>query len=297
MTHFSEKLNKGEPTLSFEFFPPKTPKGWVTLYSTLAELSYLNPDFISVTYGAGGSTRQKTLGLVERIQSELKIESMAHLTCVGHSQTEIAAILKDLEKSEIKNVIALRGDPPKGQTEFKAHANGFSHASELIEYMSQNFSFNIAAACYPEKHIEAESLESDIQYLKLKQDMGAHFAITQLFFDNDDFYRFRDKAVAAGVNIPIIAGVMPVTSLSQLERFKDMAGATIPPKLIQHLNKHNDVISLGVEYGVQQCMDLIKNDTSGLHLYTLNKSDSSMRITKELQNKGLFESQLENKKA
>jgi len=260
----------------------------VTLYSTLAEICSVEPDYVSVTYGAGGSTREKTVDLVRRIQNELKIETMAHLTCVGHSKSEIKNVLDDLKNANINNIIALRGDPPKGETEFKPHPDGFPHASDLIKFIRSGFDFKIAAACYPEMHTEAISLDKDIEYLKLKQDNGAEFTITQLFFDNTDFYRFREKAVQKGVTIPIIAGIMPVSSISQLKRFEEMAGAKIPKKLIDTLNQGSDVIEQGIQYGVQQCKDLLESDVAGIHLYTLNKSISSVKITQGLRQFDFF---------
>ena len=194
-----DKLHAGVPTLSYELFPPKNPAGWGTLYGTLGELSKLAPDYISVTYGAGGSTRTKTMDLVARIQNELGIESVAHLTCVGHSREELSGILGALETSGIRNVLALRGDPPKGDAAFKPHPDGFAHASDLIRFIKDGFRLNIACAYYPEKHVEASSLEADIAYLKLKQENGARFTISQLFFDNGNFYRFRDRCAAAGI--------------------------------------------------------------------------------------------------
>lgn len=290
-----EKLKQKSPTLSFEFFPPKNPEGWATLYATLGEAGGLGLDYVSVTYGAGGSTRQKTVDLVSRIQSELGIESIAHLTCVGHSRDEIRLILEQLQQAGIRNVLALRGDPPKGDTTFKPHPDGFAYATDLIEYIAAGFDFSIGCACYPEKHQEAISLEKDIEFLKRKQDNGANFAITQLFFDNEDFYRFRDSAVKAGVTMPIIAGIMPVSNVKQLGRFQQMCGCTIPDKLRDFLQDGEDgsVLDRGVEYAVGQSSDLLKNDVGGIHLYTLNKSSASKRITEELQRQGFFQDRVQ----
>jgi methylenetetrahydrofolate reductase (NADPH) len=181
---FSEKLNSNIPTISFEIFPPKNPAGWGALYSTLGNVSRRSPDFISVTYGAGGSTRRQTVELVARIQRELGIETVAHLTCLGHSAEEIAALLSELEASDVHGLMALRGDPPKDSSQFKPHPEGFAHASDLIEFASSRNSFTIGCACYPETHPEASSPEADIEYLKLKQDRGASFAVSQLFFES-----------------------------------------------------------------------------------------------------------------
>ena len=223
---FLQKLLAGTPTLSFELFPPKNPAGWGTLYGTLSEISKLSPDYISVTYGAGGSTRLKTVELVVRIQSELGIESMAHLTCVGHSKDEIREILLLLEKSGIRNVLALRGDPPKGDKMFKPHPDGFAHATDLIPFIRNEARLQIGCAFYPEKHMEAVSIDKDLEFLKMKQEAGAQFAISQLFFDNEMFYRFRDKAATMGILIPLVAGIMPVLNLNQLTRFKELSSSS-----------------------------------------------------------------------
>jgi methylenetetrahydrofolate reductase (NADPH) len=282
---FLEKLLAGTPTLSFELFPPKNSAGWGTLYSTLGEISKLSPDYISVTYGAGGSTRLKTVELVARIQGELGIESMAHLTCVGHSKDEIRDILELLEKAGIRNVLALRGDPPKGDKLFKPHPDGFAHASDLIRFIRGQFQIQIGCAFYPEKHMEAESLEKDLEYLKLKQELGAQFTISQLFFDNELFYRFRDKAASMGIFLPMVAGIMPVLDTNQLTRFKELSGCAIPEKMVTFLNqgRPEDVVNRGVEYATEQCDDLLKNGCAGIHLYSLNRSLSSSRITENLR--------------
>ncbi len=287
---FLEKLLAGTPTLSFELFPPKNPAGWGTLYSTLGEIGKLSPDYISVTYGAGGSTRMKTVELVARIQGELGIESMAHLTCVGHSQTEIRDILQLLEKSGIRNVLALRGDPPKGDASFRPHPDGFAHATDLIQFIRGQFQLQIGCAFYPEKHMEAESLDRDLDFLKMKQELGAQFTISQLFFDNEIFYRFRDKAAAKGILIPMVAGIMPVLDSNQLARFKELSGCSIPEKLVTFLGqgKPEDCIDRGVEFATVQCLDLLKNDVAGIHLYSLNRSHSSARITENLRSQNYF---------
>ena len=287
---FLEKLLAGTPTLSFELFPPKNPAGWGTLYSTLGEISKLSPDYISVTYGAGGSTRIKTVELVARIQGELGIESMAHLTCVGHSKDEIRDILQLLEKSGIRNVLALRGDPPKGDKFFKPHPDGFAHATDLIKFIRGQFALQIGCAFYPEKHMEAESLEKDLEYLKQKQQLGAQFTISQMFFDNEVFYRFRDKAASMGILIPMVAGIMPVLDLNQLTRFKELSDCAIPEKMVAFISqgRPEDVINRGVEMATQQCDELLKNGIAGIHLFSLNRSHSSARITENLRKLGHF---------
>ncbi|MEO7424543.1 MAG: methylenetetrahydrofolate reductase [NAD(P)H], partial [Fibrobacteria bacterium] len=268
------KLKAGAPTLSYELFPPKNTGGWATLYATMAEISKLSPDYISVTYGAGGSTRSKTVDLVSRIQDELGVETMAHLTCVGHSKAELRDILQTLVDSGIRNVLALRGDPPKGDKAFKPHPDGFAHASDLIKFIKSEFPLQIGCAFYPEKHMEAVSLEADVDFLKLKQDNGAQFTISQLFFDNEGFYRFRDQCAAKGVTMPFVAGIMPVLNLNQLTRFKELSGCVIPDSMVRFLSegRPEEVTQRGVEFATSQCLDLLRNGIAGIHLYSLNQS-------------------------
>lgn len=285
-----DKLTTHIPTLSCEYFPPRSANGWGTLYATLAEARESALDFVSVTYGAGGSTRRKTVSLVERIQNELCIETMAHLTCVGHSQAELYNILTEIRAAAVPTIMALRGDPPKGVDHFTPHPEGFCYASELIAFIKRHFDFLVGCACYPEGHIESADVQQDVDFLKLKQDCGADFAVTQLFFDNEDFYRFRDAAVAAGVTIPIVAGIMPVTSLAQLGRFQSLCGCSIPRKLTDFLGggSSEEIIARGIEYGLAQSLDLLENDIAGIHLYTLNKSHSSAAIIAGLREQGYF---------
>jgi methylenetetrahydrofolate reductase (NADPH) len=284
------KLKAGTPTLSYELFPPKNTGGWATLYATMAEISKLSPDYISVTYGAGGSTRSKTVDLVSRIQDELGVETMAHLTCVGHSKAELRDILQTLVDSGIRNVLALRGDPPKGDKTFQPHPDGFAHASDLIKFIQAEFPLQIGCAFYPEKHMEAVSLEADIGFLKLKQDNGAQFTISQLFFDNAGFYRFRDQCAAKGVTMPMVAGIMPVLNLNQLTRFKELSGCVLPDSMVRFLSegRPEEVTQRGVEFATSQCQDLLKNGIAGIHLYSLNQSQSSARITENLRKLGHF---------
>ncbi len=283
-----EKLRQG-PTLSYEFFPPRNPAGWGALYTTLAETAKQSPDFVSVTYGAGGSTRTKTVDLVGRIQGELGIEAMAHLTCVGHSRDELRAILEQLWEAGIRHVLALRGDPPKGDAAFRPHPDGFAHASDLIAFIKRDFGFTVGCAFYPEKHVEAESLEADLRALRLKQDSGADFAVSQLFFDNGNFFRFREKAAAMGITFPLVAGIMPVLELKQLPRFEQLSGCVIPPDLPAFLGTGDDVAARGVEYAVRQCEELLRGGVAGLHLYCLNRHASVVAITERLRALGHFD--------
>ena len=287
---FLEKLHAGATTLSFEFFPPKNPDGWSTLYQTLGHVAKRRPDYVTVTYGAGGSTRRKTVDLVSRIQDELGIEAMAHLTCVGHSRDELAEILTSLQDAGIKYIMALRGDPPKGETKFVPHECGFAYASDLIAFIKENFGFRIGCSFYPEKHPEAESLEHDIAVLRLKQEAGADFAVSQIFFDNPAFYAFRDKAARAGVTLPLVAGILPVTSLGQLapDGICQRSGTGIPNSLREFLGVDEDVVGRGVQYAVGQCRDLLEHGVTGVHFYTLNRSTSSLRVTEALRADGAF---------
>jgi len=289
---FVQKLNAKIPTLSYEFLPPKTPTDWATLYGTLSELPKLAPDFVSVTYGAGGSTRQKTVDLVSRIQRELEVETVPHLTCVGHSRKELGEILGLLEAAGIHSIMALRGDPPRGDTTFKPHPDGFAYACELISFIRSEYKFQLGCAYYPEKHLEAHSLEKDIEYLKLKQDCGATFGTSQLFFDNDAFYRYRDMAAKAGVTIPLVVGLLPVTAAAQLAEtgFVRRCGASVPQKLVDAVGDGDakTVLARGVDYAIAQCDDLLKNGAAGIHLYTMNRSTASARVTQALRSMGHF---------
>ncbi|MGB9599167.1 MAG: methylenetetrahydrofolate reductase [NAD(P)H] [Myxococcota bacterium] len=286
--NFIEKLNHKIPTLSFELFPPKKPDGWAILYRTLSEISQLRPDLTSVTYGAGGSTREKTIDIVTRLKDELAVEAMAHITCIDHTKDEIDVILNRLRDANILHLLALRGDS-QGGGRFERVKDGFGFAFELIRYISFKYKFIIGCATYPEKHIESESLNKDIEYLKIKQDMGARFAITQLFFINDNFYRFRDMATKSGVHIPIIAGIMPVIDISQIERFKKLCGCLIPEDLRKKISEYPEqTIEIGIEYSFNQCMDLLKNGVSGIHFFTLNRYYSVVKIIEELKNAGYF---------
>jgi len=287
---FCDKLAAGEPTLSFEFSPPKNPAGWATLYSTLGEITRVAPDFVSVTYGAGGSNRQKTVDLVSRIERELDIESVPHLTCVGHSREEIREILTTLQTAGIRYLMALRGDAPKDDPQYHPHPEGFAHASDLIQFAHDNYNFHIGCAFYPEKHPDAAHMDEDIQWLKFKQEKGAEFATSQLFFDNAAFYSFRDKAEQGGVTFPLIAGILPVTSLSQLARIGELSGQDIPKKLTDFLGAgtEKEILERGIEYATAQCLELLQNGAAGIHLYTFNRAVSAARITKSLRAAGYF---------
>jgi methylenetetrahydrofolate reductase (NADPH) len=218
----TEKISPGRPSLSFEFFPPKTEIGFWDLYKTIAALKPLDPTYVSVTYGAGGSTRRKTVELVERIKLDVGIEPVAHLTCVGASRYDLGQVADELFKKGIENILALRGDPPGGEAEFVQPADGFGHANELVTFLKNRHSFCIGGACHPETHPEAPDADTDLQNLKRKVDAGCDYLVTQLFFNNVDFFRFRDRAHNAGINVPIFAGLMPILSVKQVKRFTTM---------------------------------------------------------------------------
>lgn len=281
-------IGGNRPVFSFEFFPPKTEQGEQNLYRAIDSLRELQPTFISVTYGAGGSTRDKTVELVCRIKHELGIETMAHLTCVGSDRTEIDLVLQRLRAGGIDNVLALRGDPPADQAAFVRPANGFGYASELVSFIrAHGFPFSVGGACYPEGHVECRDLERDLTHLKIKVDAGVDFVITQLFFDNTDYFAFVARARAGGVHVPIIPGIMPITNLAQIERFTSMCGARIPDELRSRLARVRDddagVRSVGVEHATQQCRELLERGAPGIHFYTLNQSPATRAIFARLQ--------------
>jgi methylenetetrahydrofolate reductase (NADPH) len=282
-----DKLGGAAPAISFEFFPPKDQAGVDRLFATVAELAPFAPAYVSVTYGAGGSTRQLTVELVGRIQREVGIEAMAHLTCVGATRAELAGVLDQLQRAGVGNVIALRGDPPKGATTFVTPEGGFGHASELAAFIERRGGFCIAGACYPEKHPEAPSFDHDLQNLKRKVEAGAQFLITQLFFDNADYFRFVERARAVGIGVPIIAGIMPITNVSQIKRFTAMCGARIPEGLLQQLepvqNDPDAVAELGVGHATRQCRELLASGAPGVHFYTLNRSKATVEILRRLR--------------
>ncbi|HWL92519.1 MAG TPA: methylenetetrahydrofolate reductase [NAD(P)H] [Phycisphaerae bacterium] len=288
-----ERLSSGRPCFSFEFFPPKTEAGVQNLRETVAALRDLNPTFVSVTYGAGGTTRDRTIELVTEFQKSHAIDVMAHLTCVGASRDEIAGVLQRLRDAGIENVLALRGDPPKGETKFEAPKDGFAYADELIRFIRSNFTFGLGAACYPEGHVECRGLDglrdlnADLAHLVRKVDAGADFLITQLFFDNDLYFNFVGRARKAGIAVPIIPGIMPITNVEQIRRFTEMCGSTLPQTLMTEMERHADnpdaVLSQGVAYATAQCFDLLQRGAPGIHFYTLNKSAASRTILAALR--------------
>jgi methylenetetrahydrofolate reductase (NADPH) len=273
-------------TLSVEFFPPKTDKGEENLFSEIEIIKRLNPAFCSVTYGAGGSTREKTVELVDRIHRECRLEVMCHLTVVGQSKADARSILKKLRHKGIENIIALGGDPPQGMTDWQPHPDGFHYAVELVREAVAFGGFSVAVAGFPEVHPRAVNRASDLHYAKEKVDAGAVAIITQLFFDNDDYYRYVEDLRKLGITVPIVPGVLPVLSVPQVRRFTGLCCAKIPPQLERQLAKvENDddaAVEVGIEYASRQCEALIKFGAPGLHFYSLNKSRSLQAICKNL---------------
>jgi methylenetetrahydrofolate reductase (NADPH) len=273
------------PFFSFEFFPPRDDAGSRQLFATIEALQPLRPAFVSITYGAGGSTRARTVALAKEIQQQIGLTVVAHVTCVGASRAELRALFDDLARGGIENVLALRGDPPKGGT-FAPAAGGFSHASELIAMLRRNYDFCIGAACYPEKHPEAPTFETDLAFLKAKTDAGADFLVSQLFFDNELFLAFERRVRAAGVDVPVLPGLMPITNFDQIQRFVAMCGATIPPKLrVEMEARKGDVEAvqdLGVAYASMQAIELLQGGVPGIHFYTLNRSPATRAIVSSL---------------
>lgn len=283
----SERFEAGKPVVSFEFFPPKTDAGFASLFRTIEELQPLEPGFVSVTMGAGGSTRSKTVDLVIRIERETGLTAMAHLPCVGFERQQVAAILEQLAEAGIENVLALRGDPPRDAEDFVAPTHGFTHANELVEFIhEQKRDLCVVAACYPETHPEAPSAQADLDNLKRKVDAGAQVLISQLFFDNEKFFRFVDRARGAGIDVPIVPGIMPIVSRSGIQRMTSMCGCEIPSELEHELERVGDddhaTQELGVSWGTMQCSELLQKGVPGIHFYTLNKSSAARRIFENL---------------
>jgi methylenetetrahydrofolate reductase (NADPH) len=278
-------LEKTRP-VSFEFFPPRHAEGIPAVLETLNELKVYCPDFVSVTYGAGGSTRAFTEEITFEAKRTTGVEVMAHLTCVGQTKEEIHGVLERLEAEGVENIIALRGDPPRGTTEFVPVEGGFDHATDLLQHVKANFDFGVAAACYPEGHTESVDLDADLEYVKMKVDNGADFLITQLFYDNKYYYDFLERARAFGIDVPIIPGLLPVLNSAQVRRFTTLSGSEIPPDLDKLLDKYADnddsARDMGVEYATAQVRDLWDAGVPGVHFYVLNRNYSVSRILDNL---------------
>jgi len=280
-------LAERRPVFSFEFFPPKTSEGLANLRETLAVLSNDAPDFVSVTYGALGSTRDTTIDIVKWIKQDLGIEAMAHFTCVGATVDELRATLDEIEAAGVENVLALRGDPPAGQDEWVQTEGGLLYSTELIALLAADYGFAVGAAAFPEVHPQAESADSDIRFLKAKQDAGASFLITQLFYDNEFYFDFVARAREAGVTAPIIPGVMPVTNLRNIRRITELCKSEIPEPFERQLEAREDdpqaLQDLGVAYATLQCVDLLARGAPGIHFYTLNRSPATRAILAALR--------------
>jgi methylenetetrahydrofolate reductase (NADH) len=276
-------FGRGRAVISFEFFPPKSEAGFESLFRAIAELKELSPAYVSVTWGAGGSTRRKTVDLTARIQDEIGITAMSHLTCVGSSADELAATLRQLHGLGIENVLALGGDPP---AQYTPPPGALSYANELVALVRSGFDFCVGAACYPEKHPRAPSAESDLAMLVQKVRAGVDFLITQLFFDNADYFAFVARARAAGVSVPIVPGIMPIVSSASIRRMTALCGARIPAELERELDRAGDddarTEEVGVEWATAQCRELLAGGAPGLHFYTLNRSPATRRIHSRL---------------
>jgi methylenetetrahydrofolate reductase (NADPH) len=268
-------------SLSFEFFPPKTKEDEDQLFKAIAKLKTLNPTFVSVTYGAGGGTLKNTRNVIIRLRQETPLTPMPHLTCVDQDKDELKEILEDYKEQGVENILALRGDPPKGTEKFITPQNGFCYAIDLVKLTVSVGGYSIGVAVYPEGHRESPSLEMDMVYTKQKIDAGADFAITQMFFDNRFFYDFMERAEKMGISIPIIPGIMPVTDIEKIKRFSQMTGATLPPSLVERMEKAtsaDEARRLGIDFAIRQCQDLRENGVRYFHFYTLNRSETVAEI-------------------
>jgi len=276
-----------EPVFSFEFFPPKTPEGEANLYRALEELRPLAPAFVSVTYGAGGSTRGKTLEIVSRVREEYALEAMAHFTCVGATTDELRATLDEMRARGLENVLALRGDPPQGETEWTMTDGGLEFSHELVQLIRGDYPFAVGAACFPETHVHATSPEDDLRHLKEKVDAGVDFLITQLFYDNAVYDDFVRRARDIGIEVPIVPGVMPITNIGQITRIADLCGSDIPAPLKAEMEARADepeaLLDFGVAYATLQCADLLAKGAPGIHFYTLNRSPATRAILSALK--------------
>jgi methylenetetrahydrofolate reductase (NADPH) len=283
----ADLLERQRPVFSFEFFPPKTDEGEQTLRSTLEVLKDDAPDFVSVTYGAGGTTRNRTLEITRSIKHDLGIEAMAHLSCVGEPRERLIELLEQIAAAGIENVLALRGDPPRGETEWTPHPGGLSYSVELIKLIRERFDFCVGAAGFPEVHLDAPDRASDLRYAREKVEAGADFLITQLFFDNELYFDYVEDARSAGIEVPLVPGIMPITNYGQIRRFTEMCGATIPEDLTRQLDGRADdpeaVAELGVAYATLQCSDLLARGAPGVHFYTLNRSTATRAILAALR--------------
>lgn len=279
---FAQAFAPGRFGLSFELFPPKTAEGEAALYEHVAALVELRPNFLTCTYGAGGSTRDKTLSIVSQVKKRFGVATASHLTCVGSTVEQLRAYLLQVQSAGIDGIVALRGDPPKGESEFRAVEGGLRYANELVALIRSEFpEFGIAVAGYPETHQEALSADSDLDNLKRKVDAGGHIIITQLFYDNADFFRFRERCEKAGIRAPLVPGILPVTSLSQIQRIASLCKARLPEQFIADLSRKEDAdwqTRVGIEFAQQQVAGLLAGGIPGIHFYVLNKSHATRQV-------------------
>lgn len=293
-TAIAELLQTRNHLLSVEFFPPKNEEGARQILRTAKNLQAHRPDFVSITYGAGGGTRERTLAYGELLKDIFDYEVMPHLTCVGHSRDELAGIIEGFQQRGFRNIMALRGDPPKGQKDFEPHPDGLRYGSELVAFINERFpDFCLGVGGYPEKHPDAASVEDDLHWLKHKVEQGATFITTQLFFDNADFYAWQDKARALGITAPIIPGILPALSSGQLERLTQFCDARVPLALSERLAavKNDPVASrqVGIDWAYEQVRDLLEQGAPGVHLYIMNRSESAIELIKRLRHNGLLQ--------
>jgi methylenetetrahydrofolate reductase (NADPH) len=273
-------------SISFEFFPPKDKAGEDRLFTNITKLEALHPDFVSVTYGAGGGSLKNTRNVVLRLKKETSLVPMPHLTCIDQSERDLKAILEDYRKNGIENILALRGDPPEGSEKFTPHPEGYCYAKDLVKLAASMSAFSIGVACYPEGHCESPSLEMDMVYTREKIEAGADFAMTQMFFDNMYFYNFLERAIGAGIRVPIIPGIMPITDFGKIRGFAQKCGATIPERAITRFEKvisnREETRKLGIELATEQCADLLAHGVNNIHFYTLNQSATVLQIVNNL---------------
>jgi methylenetetrahydrofolate reductase (NADPH) len=278
----AELLDRQRPVFSFEFFPPKTDEGEQTLRSTLDVLKDDAPDYVSVTYGAGGATRNRTVEITKSIKRDHGIEAMAHLSCVGEPREGLVEILEEIQAAGIENVLALRGDPPRGESRWQPHPGGLRYSVELIRLIKERFDFCVGAACFPEIHLDAPDRASDLQYAREKVEAGADFLITQLFFDNELCFAYVEEARSAGIDVPIIPGIMPITNLAQIKRMAELSGAALPPEIVERVGRFEGdpaaVRTEGITIATELCDTLLAGGAPGLHFYTLNRSKATREI-------------------
>jgi len=283
----SEKFKHKKPLVSFEIFPPKVGYSIDTIYKTIDDLNDLNPDFMSVTYGAGGTTKDRTVEIASYIKKNYDLSSIPHITCINSTKGEVEKILKSLQEKGIKNIMALRGDYPLDGNKKSINKGDFKHSTDLIEFFKENSDLSIGAACYPEKHPESPDLETDLKYLKEKVNCGADFLVTQMFFDNEFFYNFLDKTQAKNIDIPIIAGIMPILNKSQVKTVSKLTGNNLPKKFVRILERYEDnpeaLKEAGLSYAIGQIIDLLSWGVDGVHIYTMNKSDTARNIMESMK--------------